>query len=116
MDTRPATVMPTSLPPSPHRPPSRRRAVPASCSAAIRNSDRGERDADRMRSADVAGLPEPGDRIGNRLAIGPRDIADLAPGLGVIEEHVMARHAQAVHGRGRSTPGDYATIIRLRGR
>src|SRR5262249_57575220 len=51
---------------------------------------------DGCRLAQIPRLLEPGDRIGDRLAIGPRGVAKLASRLGVIEEHVVARHAQAV--------------------
>src|SRR5262249_18692340 len=51
---------------------------------------------DGCRLAQIPRLLEPGDRIGDRLAIGPRGVAKLASRLGVIEEHVVARHAQPV--------------------
>ena len=87
-----------------HRTGRDRGGAPPRCrrSAAMPISDRART---RLRSAHVAGLPEPRDRIRDRLAIGPRDIAELAPRLGVVEEHVMARHAQAVAGRERLLAG-----------
>src|SRR5262249_56081882 len=61
---------------------------------------------DRCRLAQIPRLLEPSDRIGNRLAIGPRGIAKLTARLGVIEEHVMARHAQPVASGKRRASGE----------
>src|SRR5271165_6682670 len=41
---------------------------------------------------------EPSDSLKEAFAIGPRDITEFAPRLGVVEEHPVARHSQAVHG------------------
>src|SRR5271163_2225657 len=40
---------------------------------------------------------KPGDRVGETLMIGPRNVAQLAPRLGIVEEHMMTRHPQAIH-------------------
>src|SRR5215510_16408753 len=61
---------------------------------------------DGCRLAQISRLLEPGDRIGNRLAIGPRGIAKLTARLGVIEEHVVARHAQPVASGKRRASGE----------
>src|ERR1700722_19888022 len=39
----------------------------------------------------------PGDRVRETFAIGLGDIAKLAPRLGIVKEHMVARHSQAVH-------------------
>src|SRR5262249_62432771 len=54
-----------------------------------------------VRLTHISGLLEPGNRIGDGLAIGSRGVSKLSPGLRVVEEHVMARHAQTVSGRER---------------
>src|SRR5581483_831065 len=54
----------------------------------------------------VAGLPEPFDRVLDAGAIGPRAIAELALGLGGREEHLVLRHAQAVERQHRLATGD----------
>lgn len=48
----------------------------------------------RARSAHIAGLLEPRDRIRNGVAIGPRGTSKVAPRFRVTEEHVMTRNAQ----------------------
>src|SRR5260370_9455573 len=50
-------------------------------------------------------LLEPGDRIGDSLPIRPRGVVELASRLGVVEEHVVARHAQPVAGGERLLSG-----------
>src|SRR6266700_6396163 len=44
-------------------------------------------------SSQIAGLPEPGNSVGDTLAIGPRGVAEIPPRLGVGKEHALARHA-----------------------
>src|ERR1700722_13634454 len=39
---------------------------------------------------------KPGDRVSKTLDIGPRNIAELAPRPGIVEEHMVTRHPQAV--------------------
>ena len=101
---RPVTATPTSLLRSWRRRRSRPRAVPTSRWAAIAISDPGAARIS-VRSAQITGLLEPGDRIRDGLAIRPRAIAELAPCLRVAEEHVMARHAQPIDGRERRLAG-----------
>src|SRR3981189_3052888 len=55
-------------------------------------------------SSQIAGLPEPGNSVGDTLAVGPRGVAEISPRLGVGKEHALARHAQAVAGGERFPP------------
>src|ERR1700726_4205140 len=57
-------------------------------------------------SVQIPRLAKPIDRVGKRLAIGPRAEAEVAFGFGRAEEHVMLGHAQAVDRRKRFASGE----------
>src|SRR4029450_7745089 len=61
--------------------------------------------------AQIAVLPKPGDRIRNAVTVGTRGIAKLPARLRIIEEHVVARHAQAVERQERLASGDEANAL-----
>src|SRR5262245_9275874 len=59
----------------------------------------------RVSAAQVAGLPEPIDRLHQRFAHRARRIAELAPRLAVVEVHDVTRHAQSIDGGERLAAG-----------